>query len=229
MIRIPFARLVARVLLAAPVLLLGACATQVKPYDYTAYKQAKPASLLVLPPVNESPDVSATGSVLAQTTLPLAEAGYYVLPVTLVDETLHQNGVNSPEDAQSLAPAKLREVFGADAVLYMKVKAYGSSYKVVASETAVALEARLVDLRSGQLLWQGVARASSAENNGSNQGGLVGMLVKAVVEQIVNHSTDASVRYAGIADQRLLSAGHVNGLLYGPRSPSYGKDPVAPQ
>jgi len=220
-------RLVRRVLLLAPVLVLGACATPVKPYDYTAFKQAKPASVLVLPPVNESPDVTATGSVLAQATMPLAEAGYYVLPVTLVDETLRQNGVSNPVDAQAVAPAKLREVFGADTALYMTVKSYGSSYKVVASETTVALTAKLVDLRTGTLLWQGSARASSAEGNGSNQGGLVGMLVKAVVDQIINSSVDASVRYADIADKRLLSAGQKNGLLYGPRSPNYGKDPVA--
>jgi len=219
-------RLMRRLALLVPVLALGACATQPKAYDYAAFKQAKPATLLVLPPVNESPDVTATGSVLAQATMPLAEAGYYVLPVTLVDETLRQNGVSNPVDAQAIAPAKLREVFGADAVLYMTVKSYGSSYKVVSSETAVALTAKLVDIRSGQLLWEGAARASSAENNGNNQGGLVGMLVKAVVNQIVNSSTDASVRYADIADKRLLSAGQKNGLLYGPRSPNYGKDPI---
>ena len=227
MLNITSLRLIRRVLLVAPVLALAACASQVKPYDYAAFKQAKPASLLVLPPVNESPDVTATGSVLAQTTLPLAEAGYYVLPVTLVDETLRQNGVSNPVDAQAVPPAKLRQVFGADAALYMTIKTYGSSYKVVASETAVALTAKLVDLRSGQLLWEGSARASSAESNGGNQGGLVGMLVKAVVDQIVNSSTDSSVRYADIADKRLLSAGLKNGLLYGPRSPNYGKDPAA--
>jgi hypothetical protein len=51
----------------------------------------------------------------------------------------------------------------------------------------------------------------------------VGLLVQAVVNQIVNTSTDASYRYAGIASQRLLGAPVVNGVLYGPRSPSYGQ------
>ncbi|CAN5325449.1 DUF799 domain-containing protein [soil metagenome] len=214
-------RLAAVALLAA----LTACATkQVTPYDYTALKQSKPASLLLLPPVNDTPDVGATYSVLAQMTLPLAESGYYVLPVSLVDETLRQNGmVNAPE-IHAIDPAKLREIFGADAAVYVTVKRYGSVYKVIASETAVAVEARVVDLRSGKELWKGSAVASSAEQSNNSQGGIIGLLVKAVIEQVVNNLSERSHPMAGIASQRLLGAGRPNGLLYGPRSPLYGSN-----
>ncbi len=208
---------------SAALLVLQGCATPPAPYDYTAYKEAKPASILVLPPVNGTPEVQATPSVMAQLTQPLAESGYYVLPVSLVDETLKSNGMHTPDDAQQIPAAKLREIFGADAGLYVKVTRYGSVYKVVNSETAVTLEARLVDLRNGKLLWEGSASASSAEQNNNSQGGLIGMLVKAVVDQIISASTDRSHPMAGIASQRLLVAGRQNGLLYGPRSPNYGK------
>ena len=63
--------------------LLGGCVTQT-PYDYTAFKQSKPRSILVMPPVNSSPDVQAGYSMLSHVTLPLSEAGYYVLPVAVV-------------------------------------------------------------------------------------------------------------------------------------------------
>lgn len=202
---------------------LSGCASPPKPYDYAAFKAAKPASILVLPPINATPEVQATPSVLAQVTLPLAESGYYVLPVSLVDETLKSNGVQNPDEAQEIPGPKLREIFGADAGLYMKVTRYGSVYKVLNSETAVTLEAKLVDLRNGQLLWEGTASASTAEQSGNNQGGLIGLLVKAVVEQIVASTTDRSHPMAGIASQRLLAAGRPNGMLYGPRSPNYGK------
>ena len=207
---------------ALALLILQGCATP-KPYDYTAYKEAKPTSILVLPPINATPDVAATPSVMAQMTQPLAESGYYVLPVSLVDETLKSNGMFTAEDAQQIAPAKLREIFGADAGLYVKVMRYGSVYQVISSETAVTLQAKLVDLRSGALLWEGSATASSAEQSGSNQHGLIGLLVKAVIEQIISASTDRSHPMAGLASQRLLSAGQPNGLLFGPRSPQYGK------
>lgn len=208
---------------AMALFVLQGCATPPKPYDYTAYKEAKPASILVLPPINGTPEVQATPSVMAQVTQPLAESGYYVLPVSLVDETLKSNGMHTPDDAQQIPAAKLREIFGADAGLYVKVSRYGSVYKVLNSETAVTLEAKLVDLRNGQLLWEGSASASSAEQNNSSQGGLIGLLVKAVVDQIISASTDRSHPMAGLASQRLLAAGRPNGLLFGPRSPNYGK------
>jgi len=208
---------------ALALLVLQGCATPPAPYDYTAYKEAKPASILVLPPINATPEVQATPSVMVQMTQPLAESGYYVLPVSLVDETLKSNGMHTPDDAQQIPAAKLREIFGADAGLYVKVTRYGSVYKVINSETAVTLEAKLVDLRNGKLLWEGSATASSAEQANNSQGGLIGLLVKAVVDQIISASTDRSHPMAGLASQRLLAAGRPNGLLFGPRSPNYNK------
>lgn len=209
---------------AAAALLLAGCATQRAPYDYSAFQQAKPATLLVLPPLNDSPEVNATAGLWSHTTLPLAEAGYYVLPVALVDETFHQNGVQTPQDAQAIAPAKLREFFGADAAVYLKITQYGTSYQLLASDTRVTAEARIVDLRTGTQLWTGKATASSAEGQQS-QGGIIGMLVTAIVHQIVNTSTDAAYNYAGIASQRLLGAPRLDGVLPGPRSPLYGQVP----
>jgi len=181
----------------------------------------------VLPPVNESPEVNATSGVWSHATRPLAEAGYYVLPVTLVDETFRQNGVLSSNDAQEIPLTKLREYFGADAAVYMKIKKYGTSYAVLASETRVEIEGRIVDLRSGELLWQGKAVATSAEQQQQSQGGLVGLLVTAIVKQIIGTATDASYTYAGIANERMLGAPRYNGVLPGPRSPNFGKPPVA--
>lgn len=215
-------------LAAIGLLLLSGCATRPQPYDYTAFKKAKPATLLVLPPVNDSPDVKATPAMWSHATLPLAEAGYYVLPVTLVDETLRQNGVDSATDAQSIGFDKLRDYFGADAAVYIKVKRYGTTYAVVASDTTVQADARIVDLRTGVLLWEGTAQASSSEQQQQNQGGLLGLLVAAVVKQIVGTATDAAYNYAGIASGRLLGTPRYNGLLPGPRSPNYGKVATAP-
>lgn len=212
--------------LAATAALLTGCATPPPPYDYTAFRKANPKSILVMPPLNQSPDIKATNSVWAQAVLPLAESGYYVMPISLVAETFRENGLSGAAEASQADPAKLREFFGADAALYLNVTRYGSSYVVVASETTVAVEARLVDLRSGALLWEGKAQASTAEQNQQAQGGLVGLLVTALVKQIINSATEVSHPMAGIANQRLLAAGRPNGMLYGPRSPNFGKEPV---
>lgn len=204
-------------LLLGAALALGGCATKPARYDYSAYLASKPATLLVMPPINDSPDIKATPAVWAHATLPLAEAGYYVLPVTLVDEMLRQNGVDTAADAQQIPLEKLREQFNADAAVYLRVKQYGTTYALITSTTTVAVEARVVDLRNGQLLWQGTAAASSAEQQQAS-GGLAGMLISALVNQIVGTVSDAAFNYAGIADQRLLTDRRVNGVLPGPRS-----------
>lgn len=210
-------------LLVVSSLWLGGCAAP-KPYDYTAFRAHQPRSILVLPPVNNSPDVDATYSVLSQATMPLAEGGYYVLPVALVDETFRQNGLVNPPEMHAVPPAKLADIFGADAALYITITQYGVKYTILDSASVVAADARLVDLKSGDLLWQGSAQASSSENSNNNQGGLAGALIAAVVKQVLNNVTNQSHQVAGVAAQRLLSPGAHNGLLYGPRSPLFGTE-----
>jgi hypothetical protein len=207
-------------------ILMTACATQ-KPVaiDYTAFKASKPRSILVMPPVNRSPEVAASLSMLSVATMPLAEAGYYVMPVTLVYETFKQNGITVADDAQNVALERLRQIFGADAALYITVDNYGVSYKILDSVVEVKASAKLVDLRTGAQLWQGSAVASSAEgSNSNNSGGVVGLLVSAVIKQIINSTSDQSHVIANRASQRLLATGNAGGLLYGPYNPKYGTD-----
>ncbi|HEU4843851.1 MAG TPA: DUF799 domain-containing protein [Burkholderiaceae bacterium] len=208
----------------APAMLAVGCAThQATPYDYTAFKAAKPRSIVVLPPLNNSPEVTAGYTMLSLVTYPLAEAGYYVLPVALVDETFKQNGLNSAADIHAVDPHKLQGIFGADAALYVTVTSFGASYTVLNSVVTVSADARLVDLKTGTTLWTGRASANDSEGNNNNGGGLVGALVAAAVKQVINSSTDSSYPVAGVASQRLLAAGQPNGLLYGPRSVHYTK------
>ncbi|AXO90945.1 hypothetical protein DZC75_22210 [Pseudomonas parafulva] len=211
-------------LVGACVLALFAGCAERKTTDYAAFKQSRPKSILIVPPLNNSPDVKASYSMLAQVTYPLAEAGYYVMPVALVAETFRQNGMTTPADIHELPAAKLREIFGADAGLYVTVSDYGTRYMVLSSATIVTASAKLVDLKTGATLWTGAASASSEEGR-QNQGGLVGMLITAAVNQIISSvQDDAGYPIAGITSARLLSPNPNGGILYGPRSPKYGTD-----
>ena len=74
-------------------------------------------------------------------------------------------------------------------------------------------------------LWQGVAQSSSVEGEQQQQGGLGALLVSAIIKQVLASTFDNSHKYSGIATERLLATGEKSsGLLFGPRSPSYGKD-----
>lgn len=212
-------KLVLRVMIAALTSVFASCAAAIPEADYTAFRDSQPQTLLVLPPLNISVEPAASAAVLAQATYPLAESGYYVVPVGVMEETFKQNGMVSPEDIHALPGAKLREIFGADAALYMTVSQYGSSYQILSSTTTVEIDATLIDLRSGMKLWGGSKILE--QGGGSNGGGLIGALVQAVVQQIVNTVSDRSYSLAGMADNELLSAGRRGGILYGPRSPKY--------
>lgn len=214
-------------LACALTLLMAGCATTQTPMDYSAFKQSNPKSILVLPPTNHTSEVIAPYGVLANVTVPLAEAGYYVFPVALVNETFKNNGLTVAEDIHAVAPKKLNEIFGADAVLYIDIEEYGTSYAVLSSNTVVVVKARLTDSKTNALLWEGKASASSSEQGGGNSGGLVGMLVEAAVKQIMETAMDTGFQIAAIASNRLLSPEIHNGILYGPRSPKHGKEKAA--
>lgn len=202
-------------------LLMAACSTPPAHMDYTAFKDAKPRSILVLPPINHTFSVKASYSFLSQMTHPLAESGYYVVPVGMELETFHQNGVSMPDEMAQIPAEKLHSIFGADAALYSTVTAYGSTYQVIDTVTMVSITAKLVDLKTGSVLWSGQAMASNKSSDNTN-GNLIGQLIGAAVKKVGDSISDSSYPLAGIASERLLAAGPQNGsLLYGPRSPHY--------
>ena len=204
-------------------LFFNACAlSEPEIYDYSALQQAKPRSILVLMPSNETTEVDAGSAVLANAIYPLSEAGYYVFSPALVHETFKNNGIYEASDIQNVSAHKLRQIFGADAVLYLNVVKYGTSYMLIKSTNVVAVNAKLVDLRSGATLWEGSAQVSDDSGGGGNN--LVGMLISAVIKQIGDTVSDAGYKLSASADAMLLGQNCNKCLLYGPYSPHYGQD-----
>ena len=204
-------------------LFFNACAlSEPEIYDYSALQQAKPRSILVLMPTNETTEVDASPAVLANAIYPLSEAGYYVFSPALVHETFKNNGIYEASEIQNISAHKLRQIFGADAVLYLNVVKYGTSYMLIKSTNVVAVNAKLVDLRSGATLWEGSAQVSDDSSRSSSD--LVGMLISAVIKQIGDTVSDAGYKLSASADAMLLGQNCNKCLLYGPYSPHYGQD-----
>ncbi|MCP1437929.1 hypothetical protein J3D56_001365 [Erwinia persicina] len=198
------------------VITLTGCAKKT-PHDYSAFRASKPASILVLPAENHTTDIAAAHSLTSLVTQPLAESGYYVFPVAVVEETFKQNGLNNATDIRSVSTTKLHDIFNADAALYIDINTYGTKYLIVDSETRVTASAKLVDLRSGKQIWSGSATASDNESSNNNQSAL-GMLIAAAVHQIASNVSDKAHDVAAITSARLLTAGDDGALLLGPRA-----------
>jgi hypothetical protein len=228
--KLRFLRAEAAVVLAG--LWLGGCVTA-KPYDYTNFRQHRPRSILVLPPVNQSTDIRGTYGYLSTVTEPLAEMGYYVFPVAIVDQFLKDNGLPGPGEMQQAPLRKLGEIFGADSVLYITLLEYGTKYHLLNSAAVAHAKARLVDTKTGTQIWEGETRAEQVSNSGG--GGLIGALVSAAVSQAISSSQDSAHMVSRDANTLLFtgsalptSEAHANTvggppLLYGPYHP---KDPT---
>ncbi len=199
--------------------------TKATVYDYGLYLDHMPSSILVLPPLDESPEVQASYAWLSTASQPLAERGYYVFPVAMVDGMMRENGLPTPGEMHDVSLSKLGEIFGADAVLYMTVKKWGTSYQVIDSTTTVGIEGRLVDVKSGEVLWRG-AHEASASSNASGDGSIVGMLAGALVNQLVTSVADPSRDLAVQANAALFHDPE-EGLLLGRYHPDHEKDRAA--
>ena len=207
---------------AFAVLFLGACAgSQPQIYDYSAFLQTKPRSIVIMMPASDSSEIKASAAVLANALYPLSEAGYYVFSPALVNETFKNNGIYDAAEIAQISKHKLKRIFGADAALYLNVADYGTSYMLLSSVTRVSVAATLVDLNTGAVLWQ---KSAAAANDSGGGGNLIGMLVSALVKQSADSVSDASFDLSAHADAILFSTDCKDCLLYGPYSPHYGRD-----
>ncbi|MGD9423845.1 GNA1162 family protein [Pantoea sp. NSTU24] len=114
-------------------------------------------------------------------------------------------------DIQAVSAKRLNEIFHAGSALPVDF-----GYRVTDSMTTVSATAWLVELRSGNAIWQDAATATDGnQQNGNN--GLVGMRVSAAVKQIACYVTDKAHPVAGLTSDRLLAHSEQGGLLTSPR------------
>lgn len=198
-------------------LALVGCTTPT-PRDDSALLAHMPRSILVLPPLDQSLEPAACYGTLAAISRPLAERGFYVFPVAVVDMMMRDNGLPTPLDMHAVPMQKLVEVFDPDAVLYLTVHDWGTSFQVISSVTTVTIEARLVDAETGIDLWHSTHSAS--RSSGSGGGSLLGLLVDAVVSQVGSAMYDPSPELAREAAWGIFGDSR-NGLLLGPLHPEH--------
>ena len=206
-------------LLGIVLLMLSGCA--VSHTDYGNYLRHFPKSVLVLPPINESLEVQASGMFLSTVAAPLAERGYYVLPTAVVDAVFRENGVPLPPEMHQVPIAKLREIFGADAVMYVTIKRWTTTYVVLNTTTTVVLEYRLVDTDSALELWR--LRQAFQYSPSGRQSNLIAMAAVAAVHAAESTSGRLERDVAASANGEAFYA-RDHGLLLGPRHPDHEEE-----
>lgn len=193
----------------------------VKQTDYRAYLDHFPKSVLVLPPLNESLEIQASGMFLSTITTLLAERGYYVLPVAVVDAVLKGEGVPLPPEMHQVSLEKLQEVFDPDAVLYVTIKKWTTTYIVLDTTTTVVLDYRLVDTDTKIILWRW--QQAFQYSPSSQQSDLIGKVLMAAVHAAQSGSGRVE-RDVAVAANRTAFYRPRHGILTGARHPNYEND-----
>ena len=200
--------------------LMGCAGPVTEPsYDYSTYREHMPRSILVLPPLNESVEVGAPYSYLTTVTKPVAERGYYIFPVSVVEEYMKDNGLPTAGEMHGVSLNKIDEIIGADAVLYITIVDWGQKYLLLNSKTVVSVKGRLVDIPSGATLWTGDLKV--VRNSSDSDSGLTGALLGAVIAQIESTVIDRPRLLAKQANRRMFFNDD-HGLLVGPLHPEFG-------
>jgi hypothetical protein len=182
--------------------------------DNSVFNAHRPLSILVLPPINNSVEVNAPYTYLSTISKPLAEKGYYVFPVAMIDQFLKENGLPTPDEMHTISLDKIRQHIGADAVLYVTISDWGQKFQIVTSKAVVRAQARLIDTRTGTQLWSGNIYGSHDQSN-NHGGGLLGAVVGAVVEQVAGSLVDHTPEVARVANRQAIYNRH-SGIPDGP-------------
>jgi hypothetical protein len=166
----------------------------------------QPRSLLILPPMNESTDAEAKDYYMTTVEMPFALMGYYVMPVEIVNDVMKQEGITNTEMLYDLPLNKLQEYFGVDAVLYTRIKKWDTSYIVIASTLTVSVDSEIVSTKTSEKLWAYNGTVVQDLTNRSNGGGGLAELIVNVVATAINTAAADYVKYARIANFRLISS-----------------------
>lgn len=154
---------------------------------YPKFYKQHPKSILVLPALNSTTAVGASEQYRYTITKALTERGYYVFPVHLVDKFLKSENLPDAQLAREIPIKKLKEIFGADAVLYVDIFGWDTDYSILTSSVDVALNFSLINTNTEEEIWQSNAFGKSAL--GANSGGIIELVVS-MIAVAVNTSTD---------------------------------------
>jgi hypothetical protein len=193
------------------ILFLTGCVEQ-QPMNFDAFYAHRPRSIVVVPVLNESPEVSAASVFITTISRPLAERGYYVFPVYLTDLILRDFGLTEAGHIHQLPASRFYELFGADAVLLVTIKDWSTKYLVLASSVDVKMEYVLKDTKTGIELWRN-------EQTYSHQSGGGGNLIVMAISAAVNALMTDYMPLARTANNIVLAP--PRGLPAGQYNPSY--------
>lgn len=203
-------------------LLLTSCVSNqsTRGSEYALMYEQKPASIVVMPPINETNAEEAKDFFYTTMATPLIDKGYYVFSPYLVMDMFQSEGAYDSEMFIDGDLSQFRNVLDCDAVMFTRIKKW--SKKALGGTITVDVEYTLKSASTGEILYQreGEIKLDTSVNSGG--GSLLGSLVNLAATAIKTATTDKVV--AG----RACNVYVLSDMPVGPYAPNYGEDSKLP-
>ncbi|MDB0050894.1 DUF799 domain-containing protein [Pseudomonadales bacterium] len=177
------------------------------------YNGERPLSIVVVPAINKTTAADAGDLMNVTLTQPLADNGYYVLPIAIASEIFKKEGIVAGEQLLGVPTSIFRNGFGADAVLFVTINKWEKSYILISGSVTVGLSYVMLSTDSNEVLW-----SYKQELKVDTSGGSANPLSRIISSAISTALTD----YLPIARQ--VNALAALTLPYGSYHPKVGQD-----
>jgi hypothetical protein len=175
----------------AALLFLAGCTTTNKVRNPARFLERKPV-IAVIPAANSSPEVSAPIVMDKIWCDKLQENGFEIVDSDRVMTYASSKGV-SLEDVRKADYVMLGADLSADYLLFNEVMDWGSSFHLTQSVIAVACRSKLVEAKTGGVIWEKDWVYLDQSGSGGNA---IANAIVAVVHSVTNSATDGVAKAA---------------------------------
>ncbi|MDA3839456.1 MAG: DUF799 family lipoprotein [Patescibacteria group bacterium] len=201
------------------VISLSSCTMTSKITKSTAYKgiyEEKPLTVLLMPPINRSTNVEAKEYFHSTLNIPIANAGYYVVPPFLSMEILKRESAYDTELFLNAPLSKFTEVFGADMAVFTIIHKWDKSG--LASNVYVQVEYIIKSTKTNEVIYTRKGDITYDASVSTGMGGGLGALADLAASAI----NTAATKYVDVA--RTCNAYTFSDLPAGKYSPQFEID-----
>lgn len=210
------------ILLTLTALVLTTACTVTEPVSklqaYNGLYTEKPVSLLIMPPINRSTNVEAKEYFHTTLNVPIANAGYYVIPPFLSMDILKRESAYDAELFLDAPLAKFGEVFGADMALFTLIHKWDKSS--IGATVTVDVEYIIKSIHTNEVLFKRRGQVTYDTSMNLGGSGLVGALANMAASAI----NTAVTKYVDVA--RACNSYTLSDLPAGTYSPTYLQDSI---
>jgi len=204
---------------AIAALFLTNCKTTAPITKSVAYKgmyDEAPLTILLMPPVNRSTNVEAKEYFHSTLNIPIANAGFYVIPTFLSMEILKKESAYDAELFLNSPLTKFKEVFGADLAVFTIIHKWDKSS--LAAKVSVKVEYIIKSTKTNEVIYTRTGDITYDASVNTGAGGAFGALANLAASAI----NTAATKYVDVA--KACNTYTFSDLPAGKYSPSYQND-----